>query len=111
MKAYKVWDKADQYVCSTIVFAENLREAKMLAMLTDVCEYVNYIDIRAKRAKEADKLYKGKWEIDWYDDETRLALVKDYGWACFDPSFECENCIAKKWCRHWEGEEQEKESE
>ena len=106
MKAYKVWDNADQDGYSTIVFAENLREAKMLAMSTDVCEYANYIDIRAKRVKEADKLYKGKWEIDWYDDETRLSLVKDYGWACYDPSFECEVCVARKWCRHFEGEQE-----
>ena len=107
MKAYKVWDSADQDGCSTIVFAENSQEAKKLATSTDVCEYANYIDIRAKRVKEADKLYKGEWEINWYDNETRLALVKDFGWSCYDPSFECNVCVAKKWCSHWAEEEQE----
>lgn len=110
MKAYKVWDSADQDGCSTIVFAENLREAKKLATSTDVCEYANYIDIRAKRLKAADELYKGKWEIDWYDNETRLALVKYFGWGCSDISFECDVCVAVRWCRHW-AEEQEAEEQ
>lgn len=102
MKAYRVWDYNDYSGYETIVFAENLKEAKKLARLTDVCEYANFIDIRVKRVQQADKLYKGKWEIDWYDDETRLALVKDFGWSCEEPSWECDNCNSKEWCRHFQ---------
>lgn len=28
MKAYKAWDEKSDYQCSTIVFAENIKEAK-----------------------------------------------------------------------------------
>ena len=67
MKAYKAWDEKASDLCSTIVFAENIREAKKVAMTTDVCEDAKFIDIRVKRYKEADCLYKGSNEIDWYD--------------------------------------------
>ena len=32
MKAYKAWDEKASDPCSTIVFAENIREAKKVAM-------------------------------------------------------------------------------
>ena len=38
MKAYKAWDKGADEQHSTIVFAENIREAKKIAMATDTCE-------------------------------------------------------------------------
>ena len=57
---------------------------------------------------EADKLYKGAAEIDWYDAETRITLVRDFGWQCFEPSFECDTCPAKKYCR-WFWEEQDEQ--
>lgn len=102
MKAFIAWDKEEIESISTIIFAENAREAKKVAMTTDACENAEFIDIRVKRLKEADPLYKGKSEIDWYDEETRLVLVRDFGWKCFDPSWECENCVAKNYCRWWE---------
>ena len=98
MKAYMAFDEKAVEHCGTIVFAENGREAKKIAMATDACEDAKFIDIRVKRLKEADALYKGKSVIDWYDDETRLALVRDFYWRCFDTSWECENCVAKKYC-------------
>ena len=98
MKAFMAWDKEEIENVGTIIFAENAREAKRIAMATDVCEDAEFINIRVKRLKEADPLYKGKSEIDWYDEETRLALVRDLGWKCFEPSWECENCVAKNYC-------------
>lgn len=104
MKAYKAWDKkSDEYVC-TIVFAENIREAKKIAMATDVCDEANFIDIRVKRYKKADCLYKGSSEIDWYDEETRIALVRDFTWRCYDTSWECEKCAARQYCAWFEDE-------
>ena len=59
-----------------------------------------------KRFPEADKLYKGKDEVDWWDMETRLALVKDFSWTCEDTSYDCDTCTAKKYCSHWEEDEE-----
>lgn len=106
MKAYIAWENASVEAYSTIVFAENSREAKKIAFTCDVCENADYIQVRVKRLPEADKLYKGHSEIDWGDEETRLALVKELEWACEDTSYECDTCTAKKYCRHWEGEEE-----
>lgn len=105
MKAYRAWDDAADENYSTIVFAENAREAKKIAFSCDVCDDAEWISVRVKREPEADSLYKGKPEIDWRDRETRLALVRDFGWACEDTSYECDGCEAKEYCKHWEAEE------
>lgn len=106
MKAYIAWDSKAIEEYHTIVFAENSKEAKKIAFSCDVCENADYIQVRVKRLPGADKLYKGCSEIDWWDNETRLALVKDFSWACEDTSYECDTCVAKKYCRHWEDEEE-----
>lgn len=107
MKAYKAWDEKAFDPCATIVFAENIKEAKKIAMATDTCEEANFIDIRVKRYKDADCLYKGSSEINWYDKETRIALVRDFGWRCYDTSFECESCEARQYCSWFEEEQRD----
>ena len=104
MKAYQVWDCKDDYGYSTIVFAENCRKAKIIAQSTDVCGNTEYINIRVKRCKQADCIYKGSCEIDWDDMEQRLFLVKNLGWACVDiyDEQECEKCSAKPNCRYYQ---------
>ena len=99
-KAYKVW--VDDGEGSTIVFAKSRNEAKVIAMGCDACEGARYIDISVRRMKELDSLYKGECEIDWYDTETRTVLVRDYGWTCIDPSWECDKCEARKHCWRFE---------
>lgn len=101
-QAYKVW--SDYGEGSTIVFTETRNKAKALALLCDCCEDANYTDIRTHRMKEADCLYKGEFEIDWYDDETRLFLVRECGWACVETSWECDSCKSKKYCSWFESE-------
>ena len=32
-------------------------------------------------------------------EETRLALVKELGWACLETSSECDTCTAKEYCK------------
>lgn len=103
-KAYKVYDNENCECFSTVVFADSRNEAKVLALSTDACEDARYIDIRAERLRGADCLYKGSFEVDWYDEDTRLTLVRDFGWSCFEPSWECDGCLAKKYCR-WHEEE------
>lgn len=105
MKAYLAWDNKSVENYETIVFAENVKEAKKIAFTSDICEYADYIQVRVKRLPAADRLYKGHSEIDWWDDETRLALVKDFSWRCEDTSYECETCVARKYCEHWEDDE------
>ena len=103
LKAYKVNEKDEQY--STIVFAKSAGEAKAIAQRCDCCEDATWIDIRVRRLPEADRLYKGYPEIDWYDSETRTMLVRDLGWSCMEPSWECDSCPAKPYC-HWHEEDE-----
>ena len=77
---------------------------------THTCEEANFIDIRVKRFKEADYLYKGSAEIDWYDEETRVSFVRDFGWRCYGISWECERCVARRYCA-WFEEEDETEND
>lgn len=96
MKAYKVYSASDPDCGSTIVFAESIGKAKSIAKLTDIGEDSDFTDIRVNRYKLADSLYKGNREIDWNDPDTRLVLVRDLGWYCYDEK--CEECIAKQYC-------------
>lgn len=107
MKAYIAHDRVnyDNYGVETIVFAETPSKAKKIAMCTEACEDADYTDIRVRRLPGADKLYKGKSEVDWYDKNERLVLVRDFGWACSWTDSYCDDCPAKQWCRHWEDEE------
>ncbi len=98
MKAWIVKEK-DEFCC-TVVFAENRNKAKKLALSTQCCEDVPYIDIKAIRCPEADKQYrKGKTEMDWDNPNDRLFLVKELGLYCeyVEPPY-CEKCAGKEYC-------------
>ena len=96
MKAYNAYDVNGD--CATIVFAENATRAKSIATLCDACEDSLWVDIRVSREPSADRLYKGKPEIDWDDQEQRKVMVRDMGWRCLEPSWECDTCEAKEFC-------------
>ena len=98
MKAYRVYDQECYY--SVVVFAETPSKAKSYTYNhLDDLDGADYIDLRARRLKYLDKYYKpDKKYLDWYIDEDRLALVKDAGYHCEDPSFECDTFIARKYC-------------
>ena len=102
VKAYRAYEKDNDF--STIVFADNATKAKLIAQACDCCEDARYIDIRVQRVPKADKLYNGRAEVDWYDPETRVTLVRDFEWSCFEPSWECNDCPAKPYCRWHESE-------
>lgn len=108
MKAYIVNDRADP-LFSTVVFAETAGKARAIARNTDACEDLDFIDIRAVRAPALDHSYKGKEEMDWYDPEDRLAMVKIAGFECSreigDP--DCEPCPAKEWCGRYESDQED----
>ena len=106
MKAYKTWDSKRVEVenFSTVVFAETAQKARTIAMTTDACEDAAYTDIRVIRLPEMDCHYRGHSEIDWYDMEDRKALVS-IGWACLETSWECDTCLCKPDCLHWQDDE------
>lgn len=96
MKAYRVYDVNGDV--ATIVFAENAGKAKSIASLSEYFFDSSWTDLRVKREPDADRLYKGKPEIDWDDQEQRKILVRDMGWRCLEPSWECDICEAKEFC-------------
>lgn len=101
MKAYKV---TDGRYCdfATIVFAESRGKAKKIAQNTDCCEYTPFIYIRATRVPALDKYYRGISEMDWYEDNDRIAMVKEANFSCsyeYDAlDCECDKCPANQWC-------------
>ena len=119
MKAYIVDDKRGYADCALIVFAESRGKAIASAMGTD--EFPKYdwdfTELRARREPALDGAYRGRWRMDWDNDEDRLALVRDCGYYCNDDAFDpddCERCVAKEYCdRHQDylDEEVEKDNE
>ena len=101
MKAWLVREK-DEFA-ATVVFAETRGKARAIAMHTDACEDVDFLNIEVHRMKEADKYYQeGKRELYWFNDADRVALVKDCGFHCDPyelPDLEyCSDCPAREWC-------------
>lgn len=97
MKAWKAEDKRDGFY-STVVFAETRGQAKSAAKATDCCEDADWTDIRVTRAPELDGEYRGHTEMEWYDDQDRIALIKN-GWHCEEVWLdECETCVGRDEC-------------
>lgn len=100
MKAWLV-RKKDEF-CATVVFAETRGKARALAMHTETCEDADFCDIEVNRKPQMDKYYvEGKKEMDWFNSEDRIALVKDCGFRCDEDYWEpedCEPCPAKQYC-------------
>ena len=97
MKAWRVKDARDM-VYSEVVFAETRSKAKVLAQSTDVCADADWVDIRVWRVPELDAEYRGRWVMDWYDDQDRLALTK-LGWRCEEVWLDdCETCVGRDVC-------------
>lgn len=96
MKAWIVRRRDGDY--ATVVFAETRGKARALAQTTDCCEDEEFTNVSAKRFREADSHYRGRSEMDWYDPQDRLFLVKA-GWHCeYTDLFECADCCAKAYC-------------
>ena len=100
MKAWLVREK-DEFMAA-VVFAETRGKAKVLAMSTDACEDVDFVNIEVRRMKEADRYYKeGKTELEWDDPADRFVLVKECGFTCDYDAFDigdCEVCSGQEYC-------------
>lgn len=102
LKAYRVEDIDSCEGYSTVVFAESRGKAKLLALSTDACEGADYIRIRATRIKDLDGEYRGRWEMDWYDEQDRRAMVS-HGWYCLEPDRDdCAQCCCKDDCEDYQ---------
>lgn len=98
MKAWIVGTTTSAY-CA-VVFAETRGKARGLAQATDACEDAAFLEITVRRAPKIDKYYKeGKVEMQWFNPEDRVALVKELGFECLDADEEdCRDCLAKQDC-------------
>ena len=105
MKAYTVTDKRE-YMYSTVVFAETRGKAIALAMHTDACEDCEFTDILARRIPALDKYYRGRNEMDWFDAQDRIAMVRDGNYSCsYEVDVElkdCKECPAHECCERYE---------
>lgn len=58
------------------------------------------------RAPELDQFYHGKSEMDWFDSDDRIAMVKHGGFHCSSEvdvyKEKCEACPAHEWCERYE---------
>lgn len=103
---YKAYCARSKYgdCCSTVVFAESRGKAKSIAMSTEACEDVDFINLEVYRLPQMDKYYKpDKSEMDWLDPEDRIALVKDAGFRCeYVELEECKQCPAREYCSEYE---------
>lgn len=109
MKAYIVRDEKCSEDYCTVVFAETRGKARRAAMSTDACEDGEFIDIRATRVPELDSYYRGEYEMNWYDDNDRIGMVRYAGMQCSyemsDSECACEDCPAKEFCSRYEDRE------
>lgn len=106
MKAYQAWNTTEPYY-STIVFAENISEAKKIAFRSDVFDGLwdlKWTDIRVKRNKSFDNAYHGNAEMD-FDDPIDRRIFCEHGWECSDEMFTpylCKGCTGKDICSRYE---------
>ena len=109
IKAWKVWDKLWWESGSTVVFAPTRGKARALALSTDTCEDIDFTAVGVRRFPEMDNAYRGRNEIDWYNMDDRLALVK-LGWSCGEPDYdECKDCPVRDYCGQWEAYQHEED--
>lgn len=86
-----------------VVFAETRGKAISLCLGREPFDDYEFTELYARRFKDYDKYYDGNDRIDWDNEEHRLRLVRDFGWACTEgKDIYCEDCCAKKHCREWE---------
>ena len=102
MKAWKAWTDYEPSYC-TVVFAETRGQAKARAQNTDCLEDAAWTEIHVNRLPELDKEYRGHTEMDWYNDQDRLALIRDVGMRCeYIDTDDCARCVGRDYCEAWE---------
>lgn len=106
MKAYIANEAHNLFEGSIVVFAESAGKARAVALQSDAFEDYEFTEIRVKRCPQLDKCYRGLPEMDWYNMDDRIAMVR-YADYCCDYGEDCEECPAKEWCSEYEVEHEE----
>lgn len=106
MKAWCVSDRNGDIDVSFIVFAET--RGKAIASVDDdgAFDWCKFTDLRATRVPQLDSYYKGGRQMEWCNDEDRVAMVRYAGFRCSDEVGmsldECKECPAHEWCDRYE---------
>ena len=107
MKAYTASDRNGDIDYSIVVFAETAGQARAYVAQSEEFDGYSFTDIRVNRIKELDSFYKGKREMDWMNDEDRVAMVRYANYECgrevVHPECEHGECPAQQWCGRYEG--------
>ena len=105
MKAYTANDRYCDSETVLVVFAENSKKARAYAAKTEELREYGYIGIYVKRIPQLDAYYRGKPEMDWFDDGDRYAMIRYGGFHCSYEDHideeECHACIGFQWCEIW----------
>lgn len=107
MKAYAVSDRNCDG-CTYIVFAESRGKAISYALnyCDDAFGDYTFTELWARRRPKLDQYYNGRKELEWFDMDDRVIMVRDAGFYCsyeIDVTIEeCEKCPAHKWCDRYE---------
>ena len=102
MKAYTASDRNGDSGYSIVVFAETAGQAKAYARNSETFDGFEFTEMRVNRCKALDGYYRGEREMNWLNDEDRVAMVIYANFECscevWDPECETEECPAQKWC-------------
>ena len=101
----KAWICHNEESCiAEVVFADTRGKAKSYFKNLETFDYYTYCELRPRRKNSLDYLDKPEgYVMNWNNQEDRIALVKELGWYCEDPTIEeCKKCLAKEYCEEWE---------
>lgn len=106
MKAYIASDRNGDSGYSIVVFAETAGQAKAYARNSETFDSFEFTEMRVNRCKALDGYYRGKREMDWLDDDDRVAMVRYANFECscevWHTDCEREECPAQPWCGRYE---------
>ena len=106
MKAYVASDRNGDSGYSIVVFAETAGQAKAYARNSETFEDYEFTEMRVNRCKALDGHYRGNHEMNWLNDEDRVAIVRYANFECsgevWHPECETGDCPAQEWCGRYE---------
>lgn len=99
MKAYTASDRNGDTGYSIVVFAETAGQAKAYARNSETFDSFEFTEMRVNRCKALDSYYRGNREMDWLNDEDRVAMVRYANFECscevWHPECETGECPAQ----------------